>query len=52
MMTRVPRVNISQRVTPRAQTSEAGEKMLSVRASTASHLQELGRSHLSLTYLT
>ena len=32
-------MNISQRVTPRAQTSEAGEKMLSVRASTASHLE-------------
>ena len=31
-------MNISQRVTPRAQTSEAGEKMVSVRASTASHL--------------
>ena len=46
MMTRVPRVNISQRVTPRAQTSEAGDKMESVSASTASHLQELGVSHL------
>ena len=41
-------MNISQRVTPRAQTSEAGENMESDKASTASHLQELGVSHLSL----